>query len=254
MRYLLVVFLMINFLFAFSQEENQLLVFNSNGYVHIDRGDEKIEKLNGETILKEDILKIINGDVTIINRKNKRITLKTPGTYSYTLLEKKMAHAESSMSTRYFVNVWNQMNDKHEKVNYRGGVVRGDDVVSLPVDSAYILSDTICFEYFMDGEKPTGISIKDEYFDELFYLNLDTNCVLLPLHEINEAKQGVYYYEFDGNSMHCFIIPDANLQAEKLSEYENSVKMFSAFDDNMSSMLIQNYIIENRIYVFQKRD
>mgnify|MGYP006948912641 CR=1 FL=1 len=249
MRIVIVFLIIFSTFTAFGQDESELLIFNADGNSYIQRSGTKISNIDGAEFKKDDLLFIINGSVTIISRQNKRVTLNENGKYNYNKVYNLMQKAEASVTNKYFVNVWDQMNNKHENMNYRGGVVRGDAVPSFPVDSAVILSDSICFEYIKEGETPGGISIKNEQFRELFYLNLTDNSIVMPLSDINNAETGIYYYEFDGSPTQCFIIPSKDELNEKLEAFNKIMESFSSFNDEMKARLVRDYMIENKVYI-----
>lgn len=236
-----------------AQSNSELLFFNSEGHIVLIRGDNVIKKIQGESFLQDDVLKIIGGNVTIINLNNKRITVKEPGTYYYYDISARMQHAESSLSNRYFVYVWKKMSKEDKQESQPGGVIRGDEFLTSPRDSIIVLSDTIkfCFQNESDGDFDLIIKSDDHKLVAQYPVR---NVVSLSIHNINNGKPGKYYWEVKfpfgrGPDAKYFIIPDSSTYNKKINEYNEALLSFSVFDNKLKNLLIEEYMKYNKIYL-----
>ena len=249
--YILIALLFCSFLVN-AQSNQELLFFNSSGYVQLVRGDTMIKNIQGEKFLQNDLLRIISGDATIINLNNKRITIKKSGNYKYDDILALMQHAESSLSNKYFVYVWDKMSDHKKNVNQPGGVIRGDGFTTSPMDSIIVLADTIRFCIINESDGDFNLIIKSDDHKIIAQYPIRNN-VSLNIHDINGGKPGKYYWEVEfpfgrGPDAKYFIIPDRNIYDKKINEYKEALLSFSVFDDKLRNLLIEEYMKYNKIY------
>lgn len=246
------------FLLSFSllfetQASSDLLIFNADGNVALTRDNISIEKLQGEKLLEGDILNISDGNITLINLNNKRITIDKPGNYTYKDVSLLMQKAEASLTNRYFIFVWKKMNTENKQVNKPGGVVRGEGIETYPFDSAIVLSDSIEFLVTNRPDIEYSLIIKSEKFKVLDQYEI-SNSLVIATSDFDDGNTGKYYWQIEaqfekGPKMKCFFIPDAETKKILLAEYLQAVDEFGGFDNDLQKLLLQEYMISNRIYV-----
>ncbi len=249
--YILTALLFCSFLIN-AQSNQELLFFNSSGYVQLVRGDTMIKNIQGEKFLQNDLLRIISGDATIINLNNKRVTIKKSGNYKYDDILALMQHAESSLSNKYFVYVWDKMSDHKKNVNQPGGVIRGDGFITFPLDSIIILADTIRFCINNESDGDYQLIIKSDNHKIIKQNPIRTNQTLNIL-DINKGKPGNYYWEIEvpyikGTDIKYFIIPGKDAKNKLIEEYNKNISEFSSFDIEMRELLTKEYLTQNKIY------
>ncbi len=235
-----------------AQSSNELLFFNSSGHVMLIRGDNNIKQIQGESFRPNDILEIINGNVTIINLNNKKITIDKPGSYNYDDALTSMQHAESSLSNRYFVYVWKKINVEDKQKNHPGGVIRGDEFETSPGDSIIVLSDTIRFFINNISGSDFNLIIKSENYKTIKQNTIRKNLTL-NIHDINDGQPGKYYWGIEtpfsnSKDKKHFIIPDMETKIRLIEEYDKNILEFSSFDIELRQLLIKEYLTQNKIY------
>ena len=234
-----------------AQSDSELLFFNSSGHVILVRGELVIKKIQGESFQKNDVLKIIGGDVTIINLNNKRITLEESGTYSFDDIYTIMQQVESSLTNRYFVYVWHKMNKDDKQTNQPGGVIRGDGFVTLPSDSIIVLTDNIKFSINNESGSDYDLIIKsNNNIIEQYPIRENLTLSIL---DIVDGQPGKYYWEIKvpfGSSpdKKYFIIPDDKTRNILLEEYKKTISEFSIFDKDLQTLLIDEYLSDKKLY------
>ncbi|RLD43998.1 MAG: hypothetical protein DRI86_08580 [Bacteroidetes bacterium] len=235
-----------------AQSNQELLFFNSNGYVQLVREDTIIKNIQGEKFLQNDLLRIISGDATIINLNNKRVTIEKSGNYNYNDVLALMQHTESSLSNKYFVYVWDKMSDHKKNINKPGGVIRGDGFITFPMDSVIILSDTVRFCINNESGGDYQLIIKSDNHNIIKQNPIGEN-ITLNIRDINEGKPGKYYWEIKipfgkPPAKKYFIIPNEKTKNEMLAEYKKNISEFSSFNIEMRELLTKEYITQNKIY------
>lgn len=240
-----------------AQSDSELLFFNSSGHIVLVREDVVIKKIQGERFLRNDILKIIGGNVTIINLNNKRVTMDEPGNYIYDDVAVRMQLAETSLSNRYFIYVWKKMNKEDKQVNQPGGVIRGDDFATAPPDSIIVLSDTInfCANNESDGDFNLIIKSDDNKIIGQYPIRNELSLSVL---DINDGKPGRYYWEIKipfGKSPEkkYFVIPDEEIRNTLVDEYKKNISEFSSFENEIKLLLIDEYIKDKKTYFHTDR-
>lgn len=253
MKFLSLIFLMSCSLLLNAQAKQELLIFNSSGNIVVIRGKNTIDKLSGERFLKKDVLKNIAGSVTIVSRNNKRITINEPGDYKYRDLSKRMKLAESSLTNRYFVFVWEKMSSKNDQTSVPGGVIRGRELKSSPSDNVLVLSDSI--KFFVENESKVEyvlwISSNEIKNTEEYPIY---NNLVLSINEINGGESGEYRWEIripsgKSSDLKCFIIPDMETKSRKLTECKQMLNEFSSFEVELRELLMTEYLKYNKLYL-----
>lgn len=249
--YLLISFLLNCGLAA--NEHMELLIFNSEGRVEVIHENDTLNMPQSEILHEADWLKIIDGSITIINRNNKRITLDKQGSYPYSAIEELMHEAEASLSNRYFVMVWEKMNHGHDEGNQAGGVVRGKYFNCEPIDSVIILSDSIEFWINNNADLENTLFITDSEYKPVKQYKF-TDAITIAVSDIRNGKSGWYSWiiklPFDnGPEQRCFLIPNENTRSNLLNKLERETENFSAFNAEIKSQLIQEYLKSNKVYV-----
>lgn len=233
--------------------DSDLLIFNTDGNVSITRDNNSLDELQGKKFLEGDVLHITDGSITIINKNNKRIAVDKPGTYKYDDVDKLMQKAEASLTNRYFVLVWKKMNKESEQVNKPGGVVRGEEFETLPLDSVIILSDSIEFQIPNKSDLEYSLIIKSEKYKELVQYDI-WNSLKVNIQDISNGKPGKYYWEIKfpfgkGPDTKYFIIPDSSTYNKLINEYNDALGSFSVFDDKLRKSLMEEYKKFNKVYL-----
>jgi len=235
-----------------AQTNSDLLIFNSSGNIILNRGNKSLEKFRSESLLKKDVIRIIDGSITIINRNNKRVTINKPGTYKYKEISEKLELVETSLTNRYFVYVWDKMNKKDKLTSTAGGVVRGEDIVTSPSDSVYIISKSIKFSINNESslKYPLRIMSDDSKLIRQYLIN---DILMIDLIDINDGKTGKYQWEIRvpyGNNpgIKCFFIPDKETRNKLLLEYKKNISEFSSFNNEIRSLLIIEYLKYNKMH------
>ena len=246
-------FFIVLFFSLHAQTSDALMVFNASGQISIERNKVSITKLTGASIIKNDILKVSDGSITIVSPAHKRIDISKPGTYTYKTIADMLAKEESSLSNRYFVYVWEKMNKDEQPTNTPGGIVRGDEALLLPADSLYVLSDSITFFYPNEDLHKYVLTIYDATYDIIYQTNFNDSVFATSVALLECTKPGRYTWELSvpyikSPDARCFFIPDAEKRAALLESYKSAYELFSNYPEPLKAALIHAYCIENKIY------
>lgn len=254
------IFLTIYFIFIgmviISHAQSEFLIFNSTGHVLLFKSDRMIDKLQGETYNYGDLLIVTDGSVTLINRDNKRVTINESGEYKYDDMFSLFDQAQSSLTNKYFVYVWEKMNSGDAEVNKPGGVIRGDEFGFQPPNKVVVLSDSIGFQIpNMSGNKFDIRVLSDS--KDVLYEGVIIDKLVLSVSDLCNHIPGKYTWEvstsFGGKPDRMkYYIPEENEREVAVDKYLKAIESFSEFDDDIAWILTREYMIDNNNYYYAK--
>lgn len=232
---------------------DEILIFSATGKAHLKRDTIFISQLRGEKLLPNDLLELISGTITIINRENKRITITQYGKYTRSQIQKKMNMAEASHSVRYFVMVWENMQQQRGVVNKPGGVIRGDIGNLLPADSMTLLWDSIMFFCKNPLNAALKLTIKSTPEHVPFTCTFHDSTITLGTTQIPMLKPGKYTWEisdgFRKPEIRSIFIPDKTDRETKLADYNKFLNAIKPIEIELHKELLLTYQHVNKIWV-----
>lgn len=177
---LIVVFIALSIHWVSAQET--LCVFKTSP--NIFRSSSPAKALGkGALIQTADVVTLKTGDMlSLIDKNGSLYKIETSGKYTYKqLTDHKVEEDKSSLTSKYFKYLWEEMTHASGSETIIGGVFRGENLMKFPIDSALVVSSKIKFTWETD-------SAFDTYY--FFLRNVETQ-ELLKL-ETNGSELGLF--------------------------------------------------------------
>ncbi len=235
----------------FAQAGTDILVFSVGGEVTIKRGKNIIPCKRADKILAGDMVLLKKGQLSLVSRNLKRVTLDKKGNYAYHQIVKQFDHANTSLENRFLVQVLDKMTHKPGEVAYAGGVVRGTKSVMQPMDSAIILSDIIRFSFSNPAAQQLTFFILDESHQVLYSAKTSDSSFVIKKTTAAWWKPGTYSWDAvtldkQGTAEQTFFIPQKEECNRILTSYEQLQRSFSVFPLSIRKQLMEEVMMENR--------
>jgi hypothetical protein len=145
-----------------AQPESGYMIFQTEGEVALLQSGSSYLNPDGRRILPGDEMTIKDGWVTFLDPEMKRVTVKKEGKLSFKELQGLFKKATASIENKYLVYMWEKMNEEEEHLSKKGGVVRGEEFLVFPFDSAVILNPEWCFEFYNPDKLHAVLLVKDK--------------------------------------------------------------------------------------------
>jgi hypothetical protein len=145
-----------------AQPDKGYMIFQTEGEVSLEHLGTVSQKPDGQQFLTSDVLVIKTGWATLLDQELKRVTIKEDGVISFEEMQGLFRKATASMENKYLVYMWEKMNEKEEHTSKKGGVVRGEQFLIFPYDSAVIIGPEWCFAFVNQENDPVKLLIKDK--------------------------------------------------------------------------------------------
>ncbi len=234
-----------------AQAGTDILVFSVQGDVMIKRGKNIIPCKRAYKILVGDIIQLKKGELSLVSRNLKRVTLEKKGSYSYQQIVKHFDRANASLENRFLVQVIDKMTKKSGEVAYAGGVVRGTRGAMEPMDSAIILSDLIRFYFSNSNNQQLHFFILNEDRKVLFTSLTTDSSFVIQRSKAGWWKPGTYFWESvaldkQGTAEQSFFIPQINELDDFINEYIKLKRCFAAFPSVISIQLMEEVLLEKK--------
>lgn len=234
-----------------AQAGTDILVFSVQGDVMIKRGKNIIPCKRADKILTGDIVQLKKGELSLVSRNLKRVTLEKKGTYSYQQIVQQFNRANASLENRFLVQVIDKMTHKSGEVAYAGGVVRGTRGAMQPMDSAIILADVIRFSFSNPNNQQLHFFILNEEHQVLYTAQTTDSVFVMQKGKAAWWKPGTYFWEAvtldkQGIAEQSFFIPATEERNRLLTNYNQLQKSFSKFPAGIRKQLMNEVLMENR--------
>lgn len=235
----------------FAQAGTDILVFSVQGDVTIKRGKNIIPCKRADKIVAGDIVQVKKGELSLVSRNLKRVTLEKKGSYAYQQITKQFDRANASLENRFLVQVIDKMTHKPGEVAYAGGVVRGTKGAKQPMDSAIILSDIIRFSFSNPARQQLTFFILDETQQVVHNVKTSDSSLVIKKSTAAWWKPGTYSWEAvtvdkQGTAEQAFFIPEKEECNRIQTSYEQLQKSFSSFPLSIRKQLMEEVKKENR--------
>lgn len=163
MRVLVLIILTFTSTLLHAQGEKGYMIFQTDGKVTLQQQGKSYAEAEGMRFSAGDVISVSDGWVSLLDADLKRVTITEDGTVTYGEAVELFRKATASMENKFLVYMWEQMN-KHEEehVAKKGGVVRADETLLFPFDSAIILTDSVCFMFYNPSMAPVELLLRDE--------------------------------------------------------------------------------------------
>ena len=234
-----------------AQNAADMLIFSVEGDAVLIRNKISMPCKRADKILAADIIQVKKGTVSLVDRNLKRVTLEKKGKYSYLQIADKFKLANASMENKFLLQVLDKMTHKAEAVSYAGGVVRGNRNTTLPMDSAFILSDFIHFAFPNPAKQKLTFFLSDEERHVLFSKETKDSLLVINRATASWWKPGAFFWEAatrgkDGTSETIFFIPTDKERARLLTEYNGLKKSFAGFPLKIRKQLMDEVLMKYR--------
>lgn len=151
--------------------QDSLCVFKVNGSV-ISKTINTIKQLTKGDYLNNSSKVTMGPEAYIlaIDKQGHAYTLNKKGSYKFSqILENRKNDEKSSLTSKYFKIVWNEILNKSPQKTIVGGVFRGKDILLFPRDGIKVVRSKLHFEW-------KSVNNNSSYF--LFIRNLETDELL----------------------------------------------------------------------------
>lgn len=156
--------------FQYGFAQDSLCVYHIEGTIFLQSSTESKPLFKGDLLTKKDKLKLLpESQLTAIDNTGKVYTAANQGIYSFDdLLGSLQQDEHSSLTTKYFKYIWDELLNNADNPTLIAGVFRGNELMTFPKDSSFIASKKITFKW--------NKSETDLYY--LFIINTQTEEVI----------------------------------------------------------------------------
>jgi hypothetical protein len=169
------------------------MIFQTEGKVSLIRDGMAHERPDGKSFVEGDAVRISAGWATFLDEGMKRVTVKEEGTISYEEVKALFKKATASLENKYLVYMWEKMNEKEEHTSKKGGVVRGEEFLFFPFDSAILLNPEWCFTYYNPEKIRAILLVKDAGHTLKYPVQSADSLVCFSLAK-SPLEPGVYFW------------------------------------------------------------
>lgn len=151
--------------------QDDLCVFETQGAGILMKEGNVSPVMKGDLINKKSTLTLGSAATLIaINKQGDAYKVMQEGDYSYKdLLQHSASKEDGSLTKKYFKLVWNEIVGATEERTIIGGVFRGEQLMTFPIDSAQIAGSKLTFQW-------TTEEVNSHYF--LFLRNAKTDQIV----------------------------------------------------------------------------
>jgi hypothetical protein len=139
-------FILFKLLFFFSSithaTQTKLFVFNVVGESYIIREGIKSRCIINKTLAYSDSLEVVDGYVVIVKTDLSKAVIGDPKKYSFNELLNSFTNVQSKES-RFFTYLLSLITEKKVEITSPGGVVRGQHLLDIPIDSSIIVGNVL---------------------------------------------------------------------------------------------------------------
>lgn len=220
---------------AFFAQEQLCVLKTDKGILYLGNPPRELSK--GSLINNKDVVSLPNGAmISFIDNDGVLYKLDKPGKYSYTQLKTyKVKKDQSSLTEKYLKYLWEEMTHTAGSGTVVGGVFRGENLMVLPSDSAFVVDSKVRFTWKTNSINNVHyFFLRNRQTQEL--LKLSTNGSELTLFKENPIFS-------EGNSFEWYIDTEAfpNLDNKTFNTfttidrtaYETKKETYSEFIEDM---------------------
>lgn len=249
----LLVFLCV-LIFQYSYSQDSLCVYNVAGTIYLQTPSNSKTLFKGEFLTKTSALKILPDSklIAIDNNGNSYIN-STEGILSFNnLLLSKEKKGNTSLTTKYFKYVWDELLNKNNNQTLIAGVFRGDLLMKTPKDSSLIASDKLSFKWDKTDADLYYLFIQNIQTGEL--LKIETDGSQISLYNENSIFLGGDTFKWTISTdafpnlknmpFYSFILIDSMQYSDLLTEYNELIydlKQIGINASDIDTILCETY-------------
>ena len=252
-RYTLIVFFLTFSIHLVSAQETLCVFKTSPNIVNSASPTKALGK--GTLIHTSDVITLKNGDMlSLIDKNGSLYKIDASGKYTYKqLISHKVEGDKSSLTSKYFKYLWEEMTHASGSETIIGGVFRGENLMRFPIDSALVVSSKVKFTWDIDSASTTY------YF---FLRNIETHTLLRLAtngSEVSLFKENPIFntgnsFEWfvdteafpnlDNKTFHGFTLIDRTAYESKKEEFKSVIKelkIAGLTDQEIEQILCETY-------------